>query len=114
MPRRMLEEPPGAVEFQPSPFFAEQLLAFELWLEHGSQQKRPPEQLPIVLQASSVASPVCRARPNSQYLLRERARRGRAALWAHCGLRMRRGLCLQPGWTDAPQSVCAGEDAGSS
>lgn len=48
----MLEEAPGAVEFQPSPFFAEQLRAFELWLEHGSQQKRPPEQLPIVLQAS--------------------------------------------------------------
>lgn len=48
----MLEEPPGTVEFQPSPFFAEQLRAFELWLEHGSQKKRPPEQLPIVLQAS--------------------------------------------------------------
>ena len=47
----MLEEPVGTVEFQPSPFFAEQLRAFELWLEHGSQQKRPPEQLPIVLQA---------------------------------------------------------------
>ena len=27
-----------------------QLTAFELWLEHGSQDKRPPEQLPIVLQ----------------------------------------------------------------
>ncbi|KAF3776242.1 Regulatory-associated protein of TOR 1 [Nymphaea thermarum] len=37
-------------EFQPSPFFTEQLTAFELWLEHGSQHKRPPEQLPIVLQ----------------------------------------------------------------
>lgn len=49
---RMLEEPPGTVDFQPSPFFAEQLRAFELWLEHGSQQKRPPEQLPIVLQVS--------------------------------------------------------------
>ena len=37
-------------EFQPSPFFNEQLTAFELWLEHGSEHKRPPEQLPIVLQ----------------------------------------------------------------
>ena len=52
---RMLEEPAGTVEFQPSPFFAEQLRAFELWLEHGSQQKRPPEQLPIVLQACTTA-----------------------------------------------------------
>lgn len=38
------------VEFQPSPFFSEQLTAFELWLEHGSKDKKPPEQLPIVLQ----------------------------------------------------------------
>ncbi|DBA97523.1 hypothetical protein WJX77_009223 [Trebouxia sp. C0004] len=38
------------VEFQPSPFFNEQLTAFELWLEHGSDEKKPPEQLPIVLQ----------------------------------------------------------------
>lgn len=38
------------LEFQPSPFFSEQLTAFELWLEHGSNDKKPPEQLPIVLQ----------------------------------------------------------------
>lgn len=38
------------VEFQPSPFFTEQLTAFEVWLDHGSEQKNPPEQLPIVLQ----------------------------------------------------------------
>ncbi|KAF8397000.1 hypothetical protein HHK36_018638 [Tetracentron sinense] len=37
-------------EFQPSPFFTEQLTAFEVWLEHGSEHKKPPEQLPIVLQ----------------------------------------------------------------
>lgn len=37
-------------EFKPSNFFAEQLTAFELWLEHGSADKKPPEQLPIVLQ----------------------------------------------------------------
>eukprot|EP00798_Chlamydomonas_sp_ICE-L_P020688 gene20688-27484_t len=37
-------------EFQPSSFFSEQLTAFELWLAHGSKDKRPPEQLPIVLQ----------------------------------------------------------------
>ncbi|KXG27593.1 regulatory-associated protein of TOR 2 isoform X3 [Sorghum bicolor] len=37
-------------EFQPSPFFTEQLMAFEVWLDHGSEDKKPPEQLPIVLQ----------------------------------------------------------------
>lgn len=35
---------------QPSPFFTEQLTAFEVWLDHGSEHKKPPEQLPIVLQ----------------------------------------------------------------
>lgn len=40
----------GTKEYQPSPFFSEQLTAFELWLEHGSAEKKPPEQLPIVLQ----------------------------------------------------------------
>ena len=40
----------GSKEYQPSPFFSEQLTAFELWLEHGSADKTPPEQLPIVLQ----------------------------------------------------------------
>eukprot|EP00246_Nothoceros_aenigmaticus_P010872 TRINITY_DN2780_c0_g1_i3.p1 TRINITY_DN2780_c0_g1~~TRINITY_DN2780_c0_g1_i3.p1 ORF type:complete len:984 (+),score=169.84 TRINITY_DN2780_c0_g1_i3:2-2953(+) len=37
-------------EFQPSRFFTEQLTAFEVWLEHGSERKKQPEQLPIVLQ----------------------------------------------------------------
>lgn len=37
-------------DFQPSPFFTEQLTAFEVWLDHGSAHKKPPEQLPIVLQ----------------------------------------------------------------
>ena len=40
----------AAVEFAPSPFFTEQLTAFEVWLERGSAKKPPPEQLPIVLQ----------------------------------------------------------------
>lgn len=44
----LLADPPA--EFQPSSFFSEQLTAFELWLAHGSADKRPPEQLPIVLQ----------------------------------------------------------------
>lgn len=39
-------------EFTPSSFFSEQLTAFELWLAHGSADKKPPEQLPIVLQVS--------------------------------------------------------------
>ncbi|XP_060176364.1 regulatory-associated protein of TOR 1-like [Lycium barbarum] len=44
----LLDDP--NVEFQPSPFFTEQLTAFEVWLDHGSENKKPPEQLPIVLQ----------------------------------------------------------------
>ncbi|XP_024383773.1 regulatory-associated protein of TOR 1 isoform X3 [Physcomitrium patens] len=44
-----LVDDPNA-EFQPSPFFTEQLTAFEVWLDHGSERKKPPEQLPIVLQ----------------------------------------------------------------
>lgn len=39
-----------SAEFKPSPFFTEQLRAFEIWLDHGSDRKKPPEQLPIVLQ----------------------------------------------------------------
>ena len=34
----------------PSPFFEEQLTAFQVWLEYGSETRQPPEQLPIVLQ----------------------------------------------------------------
>jgi regulator-associated protein of mTOR len=45
---------PDQAEFRPSPFFAEQLTAFELWLAHGSALKQPPEQLPIVLQVRIV------------------------------------------------------------
>lgn len=41
---------PNSTEFVPSSFFSEQLTAFELWLAHGSADKKPPEQLPIVLQ----------------------------------------------------------------
>ncbi|KAL6040813.1 regulatory-associated protein of TOR 1 [Balamuthia mandrillaris] len=45
---KLLQDPNA--EFQPNPFFAEQLTAFEVWLEFASEKKRPPEQLPIVLQ----------------------------------------------------------------
>ncbi|ONI03879.1 hypothetical protein PRUPE_6G288100 [Prunus persica] len=45
----LLVEDPNA-GFQQSPFFTEQLTAFEVWLDHGSEHKKPPEQLPIVLQ----------------------------------------------------------------
>eukprot|EP00878_Enallax_costatus_P021564 GHUV01022841.1.p1 GENE.GHUV01022841.1~~GHUV01022841.1.p1 ORF type:complete len:517 (+),score=128.96 GHUV01022841.1:223-1773(+) len=41
-------------EFNPSKFFEQQLTAFELWLEHGSADKKPPEQLPIVLQVGAL------------------------------------------------------------
>ncbi|KAK4798865.1 hypothetical protein SAY86_024230 [Trapa natans] len=44
----LIEDP--TAEFQPSPFFTEQLTAFEVWLNHGNDNKKPPEQLPIVLQ----------------------------------------------------------------
>lgn len=36
--------------FQHSPFFAQQLTAFQVWLTFGSEDSSPPEQLPIVLQ----------------------------------------------------------------
>ncbi|KAK4724677.1 hypothetical protein R3W88_027456 [Solanum pinnatisectum] len=39
-----------SVEFQPSSFFTDQLTAFELWLDYGSENKKPPVQLPVVLQ----------------------------------------------------------------
>ncbi|CAM6060131.1 unnamed protein product [Sphagnum tenellum] len=51
----MLLSDPNA-EFQPSPFFTEQLTAFEVWLQHGSEKKKPPEQLPIVLQVLYIQS----------------------------------------------------------
>ncbi|KAG3217466.1 Regulatory-associated protein of [Phytophthora cactorum] len=38
------------MSFQPSRFFAEQLTAFEVWLQFGSSEKPPPQQLPMVLQ----------------------------------------------------------------
>ncbi|KAJ9585619.1 hypothetical protein L9F63_002589, partial [Diploptera punctata] len=37
-------------QFVHSPFFEEQLTAFQVWLTLGSEQRNPPEQLPIVLQ----------------------------------------------------------------
>ncbi|XP_046991838.1 regulatory-associated protein of mTOR isoform X1 [Schistocerca americana] len=37
-------------QFVHSPFFEEQLTAFEVWLGLGSDRRSPPEQLPIVLQ----------------------------------------------------------------
>lgn len=37
-------------QFVHSPFFEEQLTAFEVWLSLGSKNRNPPEQLPIVLQ----------------------------------------------------------------
>ncbi|CAH1990620.1 unnamed protein product [Acanthoscelides obtectus] len=44
----------GREPFKHLPFFEEQLTAFQVWLElaelSGSEKRRPPEQLPIVLQ----------------------------------------------------------------
>jgi len=39
--------------FEHSPFFAEQLTAFQVWLAYGSEKRSPPEQLPIVLQVTA-------------------------------------------------------------
>lgn len=46
------EAKPGSasLEYKHSTFFAEQLTAFEVWLGKGYVTKKPPEQLPIVLQ----------------------------------------------------------------
>ena len=44
------------------PACSEQLTAFELWLEHGGPDKKPPEQLPIVLQVGAAGE---RCRPGS-------------------------------------------------
>nr|CAD7444287.1 unnamed protein product [Timema bartmani] len=41
--------------FVHSPFFEEQLTAFQVWLTLGSELRSPPEQLPIVLQVECVA-----------------------------------------------------------
>lgn len=58
------------VLFQPSPFFTEQLTAFEVWLDHGSERKKPPEQLPIVLQVCLFAwSLYCGATMRHFYIL---------------------------------------------
>ena len=38
------------IDFQHSPFFSEQLTAFQVWLAMGAEERDPPEQLPIVLQ----------------------------------------------------------------
>ncbi len=43
------QRPPA---YRASTFFEEQLTAFEVWLKHGDENRPPPEQLPIVLQAS--------------------------------------------------------------
>lgn len=40
----------SSYEYKHSTFFTEQLTAFEVWLEFGTEEKDPPEQLPIVLQ----------------------------------------------------------------
>lgn len=40
------------VPLQPSQFFSQQLAAFQVWLLNCSDVKKPPAQLPIVLQVS--------------------------------------------------------------
>lgn len=38
------------VPYKNSTFFEDQLTAFSVWLQRGSAERQPPEQLPIVLQ----------------------------------------------------------------
>ncbi|XP_045213850.2 regulatory-associated protein of mTOR-like isoform X2 [Mercenaria mercenaria] len=45
---KLLED--DSAVFQHSPFFTEQLTAFDVWLKYGAESRAPPEQLPIVLQ----------------------------------------------------------------
>lgn len=47
---KQLPEVVEGVPYQNSPFFEDQLTAFQVWLERGSEECEPPEQLPIVLQ----------------------------------------------------------------
>uniref|UniRef100_A0A0A9WPK3 Regulatory-associated protein of mTOR n=2 Tax=Lygus hesperus TaxID=30085 RepID=A0A0A9WPK3_LYGHE len=51
---RCLSQLPQVLEsednFVHSPFFEEQLTAFQVWLSLGTENRSPPEQLPIVLQ----------------------------------------------------------------
>lgn len=42
--------------FTHSPFFEEQLTAFQVWLQLGSERRNPPEQLPIVLQVCTLTA----------------------------------------------------------
>lgn len=46
----MGDEVKSAEDFDHSPFYNEQLTAFEVWLENAAIDKKPPPQLPIVLQ----------------------------------------------------------------
>lgn len=58
-----------AVLFQPSTFFTEQLTAFEVWLDHGSEHKKPPEQLPIVLQVPHMSWSLLTLEPLCWFLI---------------------------------------------
>lgn len=48
----LLERPDHAAHYRHSPFFRDQLTAFQLWLDLGSwaPARPPPDQLPMVLQ----------------------------------------------------------------
>ncbi|KAG7895949.1 hypothetical protein KL936_000657 [Ogataea polymorpha] len=41
---------PSVMNYQHSSFFEQHLTAFEIWLQYGSSAKKPPQQLPVVLQ----------------------------------------------------------------
>lgn len=47
--------PAAEAAYEGSQFFAEQLTAFEVWLQFGSEAKPPAVQLPVVLQVHTIA-----------------------------------------------------------
>ena len=44
----------GKKEYEPAPFFSQQLSSFQVWLMNTGDSKAPPQQLPIVLQVRTV------------------------------------------------------------
>ena len=47
--------PAAEAAYEQSHFFSEQLTAFEVWLQFGTEAKPPPMQLPVVLQVREFA-----------------------------------------------------------
>ncbi|KAI8513518.1 hypothetical protein Bbelb_101570 [Branchiostoma belcheri] len=64
-----------------SPFFADQLTAFQVWLTMGNERRDPPEQLPIVLQGLSGREALYRHPARSGREESQGANQGRRGVW---------------------------------